>query len=450
MSTINDTDLLLVNRRGVDYKTTALELKEQLAGMSETDLLLINRSGRDYALPATEIEALTDDADLLVINREGADYKVSGKDLKDYLIEGGLPWDEEIGIYHVLLNDKDDLSGSLGNYANIYNVANQQKVSKITSAGEWILAGPETRFHYSEGNWTFGPLTDTSKTTSMVNMFMNAKNFNSDLSRFDTSNVAVMAGMFREAQKFNQNLDYFDTSNVTNMSRMFSHAYIFNADVTTWDTSRVTTFFSMFSGCEEFNQDIGGWDTSSAVQMYGMFLSAEKFNQDIGGWDTYSIPWDGMDSIFAYASVFNQDLSGWCVKKIKNKPASFTYGSSMNNHTPYQPIWGSCPGPDPVIEIVDKTKVISTDFSVGATLIATTAKFEVVTEGRPIRYRHRWHKIEPDGTKVFTDWVSYTRANEIEEVSIVIEAGYVQYKPHSQAMWDGGNKSSVGSPVNIV
>ena len=53
--------------------------------MNDTDLLLINRSGMDYSVPALEIDTLANDTDLLVVNRGGVDYKVSGKDLKDYI-----------------------------------------------------------------------------------------------------------------------------------------------------------------------------------------------------------------------------------------------------------------------------------------------------------------------------------------------------------------------------
>ena len=62
---IQDSDILLVNRGGVDYSITAAKLKglAQGAGISNTDLMLVNRNS--------------------------AEYNVSGKDVQDYLYPKG-------------------------------------------------------------------------------------------------------------------------------------------------------------------------------------------------------------------------------------------------------------------------------------------------------------------------------------------------------------------------
>ena len=83
MATIKDTDLLLVNRGGVDYKLTASDLRMGVAG--DADLLLLNRNGTDYAVSATKVKDLTNDSDLLIISRAGVDCKVEAEYLKDYL-----------------------------------------------------------------------------------------------------------------------------------------------------------------------------------------------------------------------------------------------------------------------------------------------------------------------------------------------------------------------------
>ena len=64
---------------------------------------------------------------------------------------------------------------------------------------------------------------DTSKMTSMTEMFMNCFSLKKlDLKAFDTQNVTDMSGMFAACYDLTElNLESFDTSNVTNMGGMF-------------------------------------------------------------------------------------------------------------------------------------------------------------------------------------------------------------------------------------
>ena len=55
MSTVNDTDLLLVERGGIQYQITY----DELADINDTDLLLVERDGVQYKLAAADLDLST-------------------------------------------------------------------------------------------------------------------------------------------------------------------------------------------------------------------------------------------------------------------------------------------------------------------------------------------------------------------------------------------------------
>ena len=56
------------------------------------------------------------------------------------------------------------------------------------------------------------------------------------------------------------NFNWIDTSKITSMSQLFYRDPDFNGDISLWDVSNVTTMERMFCGAEKFNQPIGNWD----------------------------------------------------------------------------------------------------------------------------------------------------------------------------------------------
>ena len=80
-------------------------------------------------------------------------------------------------------------------------------------------------------------------------------------------------------------MEAWDTSKVTTMTNMFYLARPFNEDIGKWDTSKVTDMSGMFEFASSFNQDVGNWDTSKVTSMSYMFYSASSFNQDLSNWN---------------------------------------------------------------------------------------------------------------------------------------------------------------------
>jgi surface protein len=167
-----------------------------------------------------------------------------------------------------------------------------------------------------------------STKTNLNHLFLEATNFNEDISNWDVNHITEMEGTFKNANRFNQDISNWDVSNVTNMAQMFQFARDFNQDIGNWDVSKVTSMRLMFSGAGKFNQDISNWDVSNVKSMNSMFGGAGAFNQDIGSWDTHQV--EDMMLTFGGAGAFNQDISDWDVSNVNTMYGMFTDATSFN------------------------------------------------------------------------------------------------------------------------
>jgi surface protein len=86
---------------------------------------------------------------------------------------------------------------------------------------------------------------DTSKVTTMYEMFAFSELQNVNVASFDTSNVTDTGSMFRGCESL-QIVPLFDTSNVTNMGYMFYGRKQLTT-IPAFDTSKVTSFSDMFN-----------------------------------------------------------------------------------------------------------------------------------------------------------------------------------------------------------
>lgn len=123
------------------------------------------------------------------------------------------------------------------------------------------------------------PLIDTSKYTSMYDMFSGLFALEKmDLSGYDVSNVTNMSYMFSGCSSLKElNLEGWDTSKVTNMSRMFENCqridFFLDTIANNLNTSAVTDMSYMFSnqyGRSDTNY-VFNFDTSNVVNFESMF-----------------------------------------------------------------------------------------------------------------------------------------------------------------------------------
>ena len=142
------------------------------------------------------------------------------------------------------------------------------------------------------------------------------------ISNWDTSKVTSMEELFSKAEAFNQPLDNWDVSNVTNMSAMFAETKLFNQPLDKWDVSNVTDMSEMFAGTESFNQPIGDWNVGNVTDMDNMFAGTESFNQPLDKWDVSNVIY--MEDMFYKALAFSQDTSSWGTNEPNNENTGFT------------------------------------------------------------------------------------------------------------------------------
>jgi surface protein len=151
------------------------------------------------------------------------------------------------------------------------------------------LAGLSAIYGLPMGTWCVSEIQDFSDLFSSVRN-RDLASFNEDVSAWDTSKVTTMKEMFRGAIAFDQALASWDTSKVTTMSNMFAgfcsdrSSWSFNQDLSSWKTSSVEDFSYMFRTATNFNRDISAWDVSKASTMEGMFIGAMSFNQSLCLW----------------------------------------------------------------------------------------------------------------------------------------------------------------------
>lgn len=164
----------------------------------------------------------------------------------------------------------------------------------------------------SISNW------NTSNVTNMSNMFLGNTVFNQDISSWNTANVTNMSFMFNGNRAFNQPIGIWNTSNVTNMSQMFANC-VFNQNIGLWNVNKVINFNSMFFANFSFNNggssDINNWNinTSGSIDMTRMFYDNKPFNQPLGSWNVSKVT--SMSQMFPYAA-FDHDISTWNIASV--------------------------------------------------------------------------------------------------------------------------------------
>lgn len=204
-------------------------------------------------------------------------------------------------------------------------------LSRVTNMNYAFAFTPISRVP-NIGQW------DVSHVTRMSALFLNAREFNDDISTWRVNNVTDMASMFNGAAAFNQPIGFWDVSNSTNMAVMFYGATAFNQDITRWQVGNVISMNNMFSYAENFNQRIEEWDVSNVRTTAEMFAFATSFNQDISKWDVRHVR--HMDHMFRGATAFNQSLGLWELTdlgsegRFSTNDISFAYsGMSCENYS---------------------------------------------------------------------------------------------------------------------
>ena len=199
-------------------------------------------------------------------------------------------FDENTGVLTIGAGELSGYKGSPWNSGTV----DYEAIKKIVLAGK-VVAPKDSSYLFS--STTGKALTnvteieglsqlDTSKVTSMSNMFENMSNVTSlDLSGFDTSKVTSMTSMFFHMSSVTSlDLSGFDTSNVTDMRYMFyDMSNLTNLDLSNFNTSKVTDMASMFSSMGSITSlDVSSFDTSKVTDMSDMFADTSLNKLTLG------------------------------------------------------------------------------------------------------------------------------------------------------------------------
>ena len=361
------TDLLMVNRGGVNYKVTAAEFNAGSAGsLLSTDLLMVQRGGDLYQLSLADLYSVSGklkDTDYLLVQRGDEMYALEpssnvgnapyikfilnddsinpGEDILRITYQGARPFNGVPPQVRIATTDEIVFLSNSGsfqystpfdgiNYAELYG-----QFDYLSFAQSKGLTGVTTPFGSTQmlptpnSNFGDGAFLGCSKLEQIPfdmpfqngrSMFDGCTVFNqAGIGNIDTSSFKSMLAMFRGCTAFAQGgVVNFDVTGVDDMSFMFQRCQSFNSPLNTWgpQLSGVLNFAHMFDGASQYSQPMDTWDVS-------------------GAFGTSS-----MDSMFKSATVFNENLSGWCVTNVTSEPPDFAAAFlSPGNY----PVWGTCP-----------------------------------------------------------------------------------------------------------
>ena len=149
---------------------------------------------------------------------------------------------------------------------------------------------------------------DTSKSTTMMNMFQDCSKLTSlDLSGWNTSKVKNMDGMFQNCSGLTSlDLSSFDTRNVTYMDSMFEGcSKLKSLDLSNFNTSGVKDMSWMFDYCISLTSlDLSGWDISRTINKPTFSECSKLKTIRMVGCDQDTI--DVIKSLLTDAGILNQ------------------------------------------------------------------------------------------------------------------------------------------------
>lgn len=175
---------------------------------------------------------------------------------------------------------------------------------------------------------------DTSRVGNMYAMFLSCTRLYrlENLTNFNTANVTDMSYMFWQCGTATGvgmkelNVTSFDTSRVTTMCNMFRNVVVSTIDVSGFNTSNVTDFSSMFNGMSGLTTlDVTSFNTSKATDMQGMFNWCTGVQSITMGEEFTTSNVTTMSSMFSGCkSLTTLDVSGFDTSNVTNMRYMFS------------------------------------------------------------------------------------------------------------------------------
>ena len=261
------------------------------------------------------------------------------------------------------------MAGAFGACTNLkINASDVPNFASVTSANS-MFSSCNSLTSLNVSGWNFGSCTDmssmfsntaslsaitgintwnTSKVTSLANMFFGSRLITLDLSGLNFSACTSFNGMFRRATLI-RNIDVsnmiLNTSANIDMSQMFTHdaggsSLTGVTGMNTWNTSKVNNTSQMFANCTVLpSLDLSNWNLSACTNTSSMFQSCSVLTGlTVSNWNlsTSTGTSINMSSMFiSMGTVTPKTITGlntWNITRVTNL-TSFLAGTTLDTTT---------------------------------------------------------------------------------------------------------------------
>lgn len=162
---------------------------------------------------------------------------------------------------------------------------------------------------------------DTHNVRNMIQMFMGCRTNNLDISTFDLSRLEYADGMFRTVVISNLKANTFENSKIKHTKGMFAMSHIRMLDISNFNARHVTSMKNMFGSGIFGEIKMQNFNTRNVKSMEGMFDNCRcNSNIDLTSFDTRNVL--NMNSMFSgcFAKLidistfkFNKDVDVKCM-----------------------------------------------------------------------------------------------------------------------------------------
>lgn len=227
----------------------------------------------------------------ITVSKSGKNYKVNVKNSKTtYRVRytGEVEKYEEMAVTNNLYEYLDEESGTL------YLGATPKTNYLLVQSGHSYYNWPNIGKNYDKSKILKIIIEEPIAPNDCYSLFASLNKLTKieNIGNLHTENFRSMYSMFSGCSSLEElDLSHFDTSKVTTMNQMFWGVKLEELDLSNFDTSKVWCFDRMFGYNSKITKlDLSGFDTSSATSMYGMFFCYNSLKElNISNFDTSKV-----------------------------------------------------------------------------------------------------------------------------------------------------------------
>ncbi len=185
---------------------------------------------------------------------------------------------DKVANFDYDLNDID--ISEIKSLNNIFNFLKFEKILFLEPASWYSFQKFFEQTYIGVEEW------DVSNVIDFSNVFVNLKNFNTDLSCWDTHNGVNFNWMFSGCENFNQNLNFLNLENAQNLFGIFQYCQSLNQECGFFKFNKKLNELRLtFYECKSLNVSFSDWDVSNIVVLDSVFYGTSNLVQSFITWD---------------------------------------------------------------------------------------------------------------------------------------------------------------------